>query len=401
MASTWENLLSYRSAQLRLLMVAVVASVLLVVGCSSNGTEGQGAIEAAQAAAAATEAAAAAGAASVAAQDAATAAQDVATAAKLALSASSINGADAGRLVVYSGRSESLVGPVIEQFKRATGIDVQVKYGGTSAIAATIQEEGENSPADVFWAQDPGALGALSSMFKPLPADITQSVPDWARASDGSWVGITGRARVIVYNTDLPADQLPSSVEEFTDPKWKGRIGWPPTNASFRVMVTAMRHLWGEHKTRSWLEGMLANEVRVYPKNTPIVDAVGKGEVDVGLVNHYYLHRFIAEHGDGFGARNLFLKDGGPASLVMVAGSGIMNTSPNPDNAELFLRFLLSQVAQQYFAATVYEYPLIEGVKTHRLLPPVDSLNGPEIDFTVLDDLAGTETLLREVGVIP
>ena len=351
--------------------------------------------------AAASEAASAAAQAATAAEDAATAAQAAAASAKLAVDASPMNGADPGSLVVYSGRSESLVAPVIRQFQEATGIDVQVKYGGSSAIAATLQEEGENSPADIFWAQDPGALGALSPMFKPLPSDITLAVPEWARASDGSWVGVTGRARVVIYNSDLAESELPTSVEELTDPKWKGRVGWAPTNASFRVMVTAMRYLWGEDKTREWLEGMLANDVQVYPKNTPIVDAAGRGEVDIGLVNHYYLHRFIAEHGDGFGARNLFLNDGGPSSLVMVAGSGILETSPNPENAELFIRFLLSQVAQQYFAASVYEYPLIEGVKTHRLIPPIDSLNGPEIDFALLDDLAGTEALLREVGAIP
>lgn len=311
------------------------------------------------------------------------------------------NGADPGTLVIYAGRSESLVAPVIKQFKDATGVDVQVKYGGSSAVAATLQEEGEKSPADVFWSQEPGALAALSPMFRQLPSDITLSVPEWARASDGSWVGVTARARVIVYSSDLADADVPASVEELAEPTWKGRVGWAPTNSSLRIMVTAMRHLWGEDKTRNWLKGMLANDVRMYPKNTPIVDAVGNGEVDVGLVNHYYLHRFIAEQGEDFGARNKFLKDGGPASLVMVAGSGILNTSPNPENAELFLRFLLSQDAQQYFATSVYEYPLIEGVETHRLLPPIDSLNGPEIDFSLLDDLAGTEALLREVGAIP
>ena len=347
------------------------------------------------------EALAAAQQASEAAEAAAAAAQEVSKAVQAAASGAAMAMQSPGSLVVYSGRSESLVGPIIDQFREATGIDVQVKYGGTSAMAATLQEEGSNSPADVFWAQDPGALGALSSMFKPLPSDVTLAVPEWARDSDGRWVGVSGRARVIVYNTDLSEDELPKSVGELTDPKWKGRIGWPPTNASFRIMVTAMRHLWGEDETREWLEGMLANDVKVFPKNTPIVDAAGKGEVDVGLVNHYYLHRFLAEHGDEFGARNLFLKDGGPGSLVMVAGAGILNTSPNPENAEAFARFLVSGVAQQYFAASTYEYPLIEGVKTHRLLPPIESLNGPGIDFALLDDLAGTEALLRDTGVIP
>ena len=339
--------------------------------------------------------------ASTAARNAAAAAQEASLAAQKAVTGPAAGMEEPGNLVVYSGRSESLVGPIIQQFREATGIDVQVKYGSTSEMAATLQEEGRRSPADVFWAQDPGALGALSTMFKPLPSDVTLAVPEWARASDGSWVGVSGRARVIVYNTDLSKDELPKSVQELTDPKWKGRIGWPPTNASFRVMVTAMRHIWGEDETRAWLEGMLANDVKVFPKNTPIVDAAGKGEVDVGLVNHYYLHRFLAEHGDDFGARNLFLNDGGPGSLVMVAGTGIVSTGPNQRNAEVFVRFLLSRVAQQYFAASTYEYPLIEGVKTDRLLPPIESLNGPEIDFALLDDLAGTEELLRSTGVIP
>ena len=328
-------------------------------------------------------------------------AQAAASSAKLAMGATTFDRSDPGSLVIYAGRSESLVAPVIKQFKDATGIDVQVKYGGSSAVAATLQEEGENSPADLFWSQEPGALAALSPMFRQLPSDITGAVPEWAAASDGTWVGITARARVLVYAADIEDHEVPGSIEELTDPRWKGRVAWAPPSSSLRVMVTAMRKMWGEEKTHEWLKDMLTNDVKVYPKNTAIVDAVGRGEVDVGLVNHYYLHRFIAEHGDDFGARNQFLKDGGPASLVMVAGAGIVKTGANPENAELFTRFLLSQVAQQYFAATVYEYPLVEGVKTHRLLPPIDTLNGPDIDFALLDDLTGTEALMREVGLIP
>ena len=321
--------------------------------------------------------------------------------ARLAVGSTTINGPDPGSLVIYAGRSESLVAPVIKQFKDATGIDVRVKYGGSSAIAAMLHEEGENSPADIFWSQEPGALAALSPKFRQLPLDVTRAVPEWAAASNGSWVGITARARVLVYTAAIDDSEAPSSIEELADSKWKGRVAWAPTSSSLRVMVTAMRHLWGAEKTRNWLEGMLANDVQVYPKNTAIVDAIGRGEVDIGLVNHYYLHRFIAEYGEDFAARNLFLRDGGPASLVMVAGTGIVKTGANPENAEHFIRFLLSQVSQQYFAAAVYEYPLVEGVNAHRLLPPIDTLNGPELDFAVLDDLVGTEVLMREVGLIP
>lgn len=349
---------------------------------------------------AASDAATAARAAASAAQEASNSAKQAARSA-MEVSTESMAG-DPGSLVVYSGRSESLVGPIIEQFGEATGIDVQVKYGSTFEVAATLMEEGTNSPADVFFAQDPGGLGAVSDLLSTLPGDVVLKVPEWARSPDGSWVGISGRARVIVYSTELVSeDELPTSVKDLTDPKWKGKIGWPPSNASFRTMVTAMRVMWDEDETRQWLMDMQANDPGVFPKNTPIVAGAGAGEVAVGLVNHYYLHRFIQEEGDDFAARNLFLKNGGPDSLVMVAGAGILETSSNRDNAETFMRFMLSKVAQQYFAGQTFEYPLVEGVKTHRLLPPIDSLNGPDIDLSILSDLQGTDALLRETGVIP
>ena len=308
-----------------------------------------------------------------------------------------------GSLVVYSGRSESLVGPIIEQFREATGIDVSTKYGSTGEIAATILEEGGNSPADVFFAQDPGGLGAVAQagMFSALPGDVTSLVPSWAQSPAGHWVGISGRARTLVYNTEsLTEEDLPASIFDLTDPKWKGRIGWAPTNGSFQAMVTAMRVLWGEEKTTEWLEGIKANEPGIYPKNTPQVAAAAAGEIDVGLVNHYYLHRFLQEEGDAFGARNYHPTAGGPGSLVMVAGAGILKTSPNGDNAQKFLKFMLSTVGQQYFAGQTYEYPLVEGVKTNRLLTPIEEINKPDVDMADLADLEGTQRLLRELGIL-
>ena len=241
----------------------------------------------------------------------------------LLLPAAACGGASSESLTIYSGRSESLVGPVIEQFAAATGIDVEVKYGSTSQMVSTLKEEGNNTPADVFFAQDPGGIGSVEDMLQAVPEAILLKAPDWARDPDGRWVGISGRARVVVYSTEnLDASDLPSDLWGFTDPKWKGRIGWPPTNASFQTMVTAMRSMWGEERTRQWLEGIIANEPNAYPKNTPTVAAAGAGEIDVGFVNHYYLYRFIAEEGEGFAARNHHLSAGGPGSLVMVAGGG-------------------------------------------------------------------------------
>ena len=310
---------------------------------------------------------------------------------------------DPGSLVIYSGRSESLVGPIIEQFEEVTGINVAVKYGSTGEIAATILEEGQNSPADVFFAQDPGGLGEVANagMFETLPTGITEKVPTWARSPESQWVGISGRGRVVVYNTDnLTEEQIPTSMEDFTKPEWKGRIGWAPTNGSFQAMVTAMRVVWGEDKTREWLLGIQANEPKVYPKNTPTVAAAAAGEVDVGFVNHYYLHRFLAEQGEDFPARNYHVTGGGPGGIVLVAGGGILKTAENKDNAERFFNFMLSRVVQQYFSGQTYEYPLVDGVNTNRILTPLEEINNPDIDMASLDDLAGTQTLLRDLGIL-
>jgi iron(III) transport system substrate-binding protein len=318
------------------------------------------------------------------------------------LSACGGSGGDAGSLTVYSGRSETLVGTVIQQFEEATGIDVSVKYAGTSQLAATLQEEGGNTPADVFFSQDPGGLSAVSELLEPLPAGTLEMVPEWAASPTGVWVGVSGRARTVVYNTErLTPEDLPKDLTGFADPKWKGRIGWAPTNASFQTMVTAMRAMWGEDNTLQWLNDIQANDPKVYPKNTPIVAAAGAGEIDVGLVNHYYLHRFLAEEGESFGARNYHLAAGGPGAIVMVSGVGILSASDNQDNAQQFVDFLLSEESQRYFVEETFEYPLAAGIPVAQGVAPLSEINNPDLSSADLADLKGTQTLLREAGVIP
>ncbi len=311
---------------------------------------------------------------------------------------------DPGELVIYSGRSESLVGPIIDQFEKATGVVVSVKYGSTGEIAATLVEEGENTPADVFFAQDPAGLGAVAAagILAVLDDSILERVPDWARSPDSLWVGMSGRARTVVYNTEnVDPSEMPATLEGFTDPVWRGRIGWAPTNGSFQAMVTAMRVEWGDARTRDWLVGIQSNEAKVYPSNAPIVAATAAGEVHVGFVNHYYLHRFLAEEGENFTARNHHLGGGGPGSMVMAAGAAILEDAANRNNAELFLEFMLSTVAQQYFAGQTHEYPLVEGVTISRLITSPAEINIPEIDMADLVDLAGTQAMLRELGITP
>lgn len=304
-------------------------------------------------------------------------------------------------LTIYSGRGEDLVKPIIDQFSNLTGIDVQVRWGGTTELAATILEEGTNTRADLFYAQDPGALGILEDKFMPLPTAILGRAGQQFRSPTGKWVGISGRARTVVYNTQiLKETDLPESVMGFTEPKWKGRIGWAPTNGSFQVMVTGMRAQWGEEKTRQWLNGMQANQPKVYPKNTAIVQAVGAGEVDVGFVNHYYLFRFLAEEGEAFPVRNYHPKHADPGALIMVSGVGVLSSSKDQEAAMKFVEFLLSNVGQQYFASQTYEYPVVTGIATHLSLIPLSDVQPPAIELKNLADLDGTLKLLLDTGVL-
>ena len=307
-----------------------------------------------------------------------------------------------GAITVYSGRSEKLVGPVIKQFEAASGIDVKVRYGDTAELAATLSEEGKQSPADVFWAQDAGALGAIAKehLFAKLDDATIDLVDPKFASTKGEWVGITARARVAVYNPDLvEADQLPPSVDGFTEPEWKGKIGWAPTNGSFQAFVTAMRVVKGYGHARSWLEGMLANKPKSYPNNDALTLAVSRGEVAVGLVNHYYLLEMRAEDPGLKGALHFF-KGGDVGSLVNAAGAGVLRSSDNPDAAEAFVKFMLSKQAQRYFADKTWEYPLIEGVAAHESLPKLDEIESPEVDLSRLADLRGTLDLLKETKVL-
>ncbi len=321
-------------------------------------------------------------------------------------SSAAVEAADSASLVIYSGRKESLVQPVIDRFVEETGIEVEVRYGKTSEMAGVLLEEGENSPADLFYAQDPGGLGAIqdAGMLAILPESILSQVPTRFASDVGEWVGISGRARVIVYNTDAitdPETQLPQDLWGFTEPEWDGRLGWAPTNGSFQAMVTAMRAVWGEEKTAEWLEGIQANHPLVYPKNTPIVAAAAAGEIDAGFVNHYYLYRFLSEEGESFKARNYFLPGGGPGSLIMVSGVGILKTAPNAESAQRFVEFLLSEEAQAYFAKETFEYPVVDGVETV-VETPLAELDAQAIGIPLSDlaDLQGTQDLLIDLGII-
>jgi iron(III) transport system substrate-binding protein len=312
--------------------------------------------------------------------------------------------AGTGDFTLYSGRNETLVGPLIEQYAEETGVSIDTRYGGTGELAATILEEGEDTPASLFFSQDAGALGLLADegRFETLPAELLDRVEERFRDPEGRWVGVTGRARVLAYNTDtVSEDKLPASVRDLTDPAWAGRVGWAPENASFQAFITAFRLIDGDDAVRGWLEAMIANGTLNFgDSNSAIVQAIGNGEIDAGLVNHYYLYAVGREAGEGFPVANHFFAGGDPGSLINVAGIGLIEGA-NEENAALaFVDYLLSEEAQEYFATETFEYPLIEGVAAPEGLVPLSEIAHPDIALGDLADLRGTLDLLSEVGLV-
>ncbi|MGK2858787.1 MAG: extracellular solute-binding protein [Thermoanaerobaculia bacterium] len=303
-------------------------------------------------------------------------------------------------ITIYSGRNEKLIAPLLERFKAQSGIDVSVRYGDTAELAATILEEGANTRAQLFISQDAAALGALASagVLQPIPADVLERVAPVWRSPDGVWVGLSGRARTVVYDpSKRDPKTLPDSLEKVGDARYKGRFGIAPTNSSLQAHLAVYQAVKGEAATRALLASLVANEPRRYPNNSSIVDAVIAGEIDFGLVNHYYLWQARKERPDA-PAENYFMTSGKASSFVNLAGIGLLDDSA----AVLALaRFLVSDEAQTYFAQETYEYPLVAGIAPPVDLLPLDAIETPTVDFgEVSKVLPSTLGLIHESGLI-
>lgn len=308
------------------------------------------------------------------------------------------------KLTVYSGREEELVQPLIDIFEEQTGITVDVRYGDSAELGSLVLEEGDKTPAQVFFSQDAGVLGALAdaNMFVTLPSDITSLVPAGLTSTDDTWVGITGRARVIAYDSEkLTADEVPTSVDAFTEPEWRGRFAIAPSNASFQSFVTAYRVLKGEDAADQWVADVAANDPQIFEKNSAILQAVNDGVVETGLINHYYWYLASAESGeDNMRAQLSFPALGDPGSIVNVTGAGVLKSAANDADAFEFIRFLLSAEGQQYFVDETFEYPLVSGIEAPVGLPELSSLVNEKLDLADLSSLAETQALLQKHGLI-
>ena len=318
----------------------------------------------------------------------------------LVVSACSTGAGDAETpLVIYSGRSEELVKPLIDRFEEETGIEVEVRYSGSTELAATLLAEGDDTEADVFFAQDPASLGSVKEMLTGLPADVLDRVDAKFSDTDGRWVGASGRVRVFVHDS-ATTKTLPQTIDDVVDnPEWVGDIGVAPTNGSFLAFVAAMVLERGEDATLDWLERLAAAQPTSYEKNSPIVAAVDGGEIGGGLVNHYYLLR-LKDEGAGENADNWFIPAGDVGSLVMPAGAGILAGTDHPEGAREFVEYLLSDAAQEYFVAETHEFSLT-GAASDPLLPSLDSIDAPDIDLSRLADTLETATrLVSEAGLV-
>ena len=319
----------------------------------------------------------------------------------VAILAASGCGGDRDALTIYSGRTEDLVGPLLERFSEEQGVPIDVRYGDTPQLALLLAEEGDRTPADVFWGQSPGATAYLAQrdLLAPLSSETLGLVNPRFEDPQGLWTGTSGRQRVLVYNSETVAqDELPRSVHELTRPEYRGRVGIAPTNGSFQDFVTAMRDIEGEETTAAWLRGMADNGARTYANNNAIVEAVGRGEIDMGLVNHYYNHRFLQED-PSLPSRNHRFEDGDIGGLLIPSSASVLAASDKKEEAEAFIRFLLSKEAQEYFADETFEYPLAQGVPPAEGVPPLESLRPPDEPPARLGDIEGTARLIQESGL--
>jgi iron(III) transport system substrate-binding protein len=283
-------------------------------------------------------------------------------------------GGDRDALTIYSGRSENLIGPLLERFSEETGVKIDIRYGDSTDLALLLAEEGERTPADVFLSQSPGTVGFLAErdLLARLDDETLEAVPSQFESSDGLWVGVSARRRVLVYDSEqVQESELPASVFDLTGDEYRGRVGIAPSNASFQDFVSAMRQVEGDERTEEWLRAMAENESPTYANNNAIVEAVSRGEIPFGLVNHYYNERFLAED-PGLPSRNYVFPDGDLGGIPLVTTVSTLAGSDRADDAARFIRFLLEPEAQRFYSQETFEYPLAADVAPPAGLEPLD-----------------------------
>jgi iron(III) transport system substrate-binding protein len=307
-----------------------------------------------------------------------------------------------GTLTLYSGRGEPLVGELVSHIEDLyDDFTIDPKYNSSTDLVNQITEAGDASPADVFFSVNSGSLGVLADagMAATLPDEVAGKVDGAYRDDDNQWVGTSGRARTIPYNTnEFSEDDIPNDIFAFPDAdQFQDLMGWAPSYGSFQAFVTAMRILNGEEETKAWLERMIDQGVEPYSDEFTVARRIAGGELGAGFTNHYYIQRVVDNRDDPPIATAFTEGDAG--AIFNVAGAAVVSSTDQQETAASFVRHLLSAEAQEYFATTTFEYPMISEVEPVGELPTVDELNPPELDLTKLSDLGPTLELMREAGL--
>jgi iron(III) transport system substrate-binding protein len=311
---------------------------------------------------------------------------------------------DGRSVTVYSGRTENLIAPIFDAFTCETGIEIRPRWGDSNELALLLAEEGDRTEADVYLSRSPGPVGFLESqaLLAALDDSVLGLVSEENRSSAGTWVGISGRKRVLVYNIDeVEPEDLPRSVFDLTDERYRGRVAIPATNGSFVDWFTVFRDQYGDEVATRWLDDMVANDARYYPNNRAIVEAASRNEIAMGLVNHYYNYQEQAANGDEHRAANHDLDDEDIGSLLIITAGAVTANADNAEGAHELLRYFLSAPAQSYLTNDTLEYPLAADVAPASVLPPLSALEIGTVDYDSLGGgLEQTTAIIEASGIL-
>ncbi|KRC52724.1 MULTISPECIES: iron ABC transporter substrate-binding protein [unclassified Nocardioides] len=312
-------------------------------------------------------------------------------------------GDDEPKLVIYNAQHEQLLKELAPEFTKETGIEVELRNGKDLELSNQLVQEGKASPADVFLTENSPAMSQVEAagLFSKLPSDILDVIPAQYRPRSGLWTGFVARSTTLVYNTDqVEESDLPASILDLAKPEWKGRISFSPTGADFQAIVAGMLDLEGEQTTKAWLEGIKANG-KVYDGNNLVLEAVNSGEVEVGIVYHYYWERDHKESGDvSDHSSQYYFGNQDPGAFVSVSGAGVLASSDMKTEAEKFVEFLVNEKGQQVLADSyALEYPLNPAVQLEGVAKPFDELQPPDVNVSDLDAKKVVD-LMTEVGFL-
>ena len=310
---------------------------------------------------------------------------------------------ESDELLVYNAQHESLTKEWIDAFTKATGIKVTYRQGGDTELGNQLVAEGDKSPADVFLTENSPAMAAVekAGLFADLDSDTLDQVLAQYRPATGKWTGVAARSTVFVYNqTKVQPDQLPRSILDLQQPAWKGRWGGAPAKADFEAIVSALLQLEGESTTAQWLAGMKTN-AKIYNDNIATMKAVNAGEIDGGIIYHYYWFRDQANTKEGSGNTELhYFKNDDPGAFVSLSGGGVLKSSKKADQAQQFIKFVTGKTGQEVLEkGTSFEYPVASGVPANPALPQLDSLQAPKVDPSTLDAQTVTD-LMTKAGLL-